>query len=852
MRLKARLGKLQEARYQFVKDPENKKTWCSVRSSTASPGRRLYLQGILTIQHRLVKHITDHVATPLANMVSSITPLKSSTKESISSVAVIARFEWMCGQDTKTRDFLVPYEDRLNKSAYIKAKKSSGDEGATLAFRIKDTEIWTEFNETELTQFEKQVCTNPKAILLHWNRVGLQESNRRQEDDVFIWNSAVAFQFDRVTNRFVRRSLMDVGYFYVSKEDLPEVTVCLNDPTVEVAQLLCQSFGDVDFITFLCIAGQCLLALRPRFVHDVLQLRKPTTCLVGKSDSRKTLLIELALILIGMDRKTGHSFSYYHMSEFEFGKRTLKCTLPLLISDPPLKNSRQSRVGSRLIVLGVNSPINFPSKKEDIYRRAQSLSAHLPALLKFPVDDIRESVEFFTDVLGENVPADLADYGTLKRNLESLSLFYAFGEPDAREGGIDHQKAENDLSVVQKQLLPEFDFRGVAAEHMTKVALPSMSRYLVQVNVPRDDQDLHPDGPLSDIIESVVADTVRYALSHPNTKWYEYIQWNLNKNSNQALSIRPRMNYGLFGKQSASIRSKLKDEPVCGCYEKVNFVVPKDILARGQQSQYAVVFYVAELPIKTQHHLIVLGWETPARQCIADIDDANEADLDFAATGIAASQAAHQFEVDDTGSEEPADDNTDEAPIDNAPDEDLTDELVSANGSSTPTNSQVNGVLSTDSDTVAPQYATSSNFDNWFAIQGRYQAKLRLIDAGLEESFITTDMLCSVSMKAWMAMNNTQPEASAGTKRMCRKFSPTTRSWKIRCLSPNLVTGTCDNAIFLINTRVKPPLLTQTEIDYIEETFNRVMAPYCFSVANLTKSTWDLTLSTYIPSHLAK
>ncbi|OQV19504.1 hypothetical protein BV898_06493 [Hypsibius exemplaris] len=68
-----------------------------------------------------------------------------------------------------------------------------------------------------------------------------------------------------------------------------------------------------------------------------------------------------------------------------------------------------------------------------------------------------------------------------------------------------------------------------------------------------------------------------------------------------------------------------------------------------------------------------------------------------------------------------------------------------------------------------------------------------------------------------------------------------------RCLAPNLVTGTCDNPIFLINTRVKPPLLTQADINYIEGTFNRIMAPYCVSVANLTKSTWDLTLPTCIP-----
>ncbi|OQV12438.1 hypothetical protein BV898_13314 [Hypsibius exemplaris] len=67
-------------------------------------------------------------------------------------------------------------------------------------------------------------------------------------------------------------------------------------------------------------------------------------------------------------------------------------------------------------------------------------------------------------------------------------------------------------------------------------------------------------------------------------------------------------------------------------------------------------------------------WETTARQCIAEIDDADEADLDSATTGIAASQAAQQFEVDDTVSEEPADDNTDEIPIYHATDEDLTDE----------------------------------------------------------------------------------------------------------------------------------------------------------------------------------
>ena len=86
--------------------------------------------------------------------------------------------------------------------------------------------------------------------------------------------------------------------------------------------------------------GQCVLACRPRYVHDILQRKLPTTLLVGKPDCGKSYLMELALLVVGTDRIDGRAFSYSHITAHEFGKRALRSTVPMLVNDPRTESAK--------------------------------------------------------------------------------------------------------------------------------------------------------------------------------------------------------------------------------------------------------------------------------------------------------------------------------------------------------------------------------------------------------------------------------------------------------------------------------------------------------------------------------
>jgi hypothetical protein len=57
--------------------------------------------------------------------------------------------------------------------------------------------------------------------------------------------------------------------------------------------------------------------------------------LVGEPDSGKTFIAELAILLTGNDQSVNRSGSYNSISLPAFGQRNLKCTLPMIVSDPP-------------------------------------------------------------------------------------------------------------------------------------------------------------------------------------------------------------------------------------------------------------------------------------------------------------------------------------------------------------------------------------------------------------------------------------------------------------------------------------------------------------------------------------
>ena len=57
--------------------------------------------------------------------------------------------------------------------------------------------------------------------------------------------------------------------------------------------------------------------------------------MIGGVDSGKTFLLELAMTPFGNDRDTGKSYSYSNLSEHSFGKKILRGSTPVIVSDPP-------------------------------------------------------------------------------------------------------------------------------------------------------------------------------------------------------------------------------------------------------------------------------------------------------------------------------------------------------------------------------------------------------------------------------------------------------------------------------------------------------------------------------------
>ncbi|OWA52771.1 hypothetical protein BV898_17214 [Hypsibius exemplaris] len=401
------------------------------------------------------------------------------------------------------------------------------------------------------------------------------------------------------------------------------VTVCLNKPIDSVIRLLHASFGELNFLTFLGIVGHSLIALRPRFVHDVLYLKLPTLTLVGKPDSGKMFLVELTMLTIGNDRKSGRAFTYTHISEHELGKRCLKSTIPVLVNDPPRNNAAEyaqlvesvsegnprrtnalvERLKSRLLIIWFKEQVTFPEKDKDVYKQAQSLSAYLPDLLHFPEDELKGAVQRFNETLSDLASEDKDDSESHRRNLESLSLFYAL--------------------------------RGtVAVDHIQKTALPTMSRHLN-----RNDTSSNESHEVTlDMIPQIIQDTVQYVFAHPNNEWFKRVRWSLQHSGKDAVSIRTVFNFGMFAKHENALRKMLKVNPEHGLHAKVNYRAPKSVINRGHQSQWSLVFYTNVFPVKLQHQLVALdviarmtdycyGWVTAAEQLFRRIEGTDESEL---------------------------------------------------------------------------------------------------------------------------------------------------------------------------------------------------------------------------------
>ena len=82
-------------------------------------------------------------------------------------------------------------------------------------------------------------------------------------------------------------------------------------------------------------AGQALISCRPRFVTNELKAKIPTAILVGESDVGKTHLGELTLAPFGHDPETGRVLSFNHCTEFEFGQKVARSSVPIIVNDPP-------------------------------------------------------------------------------------------------------------------------------------------------------------------------------------------------------------------------------------------------------------------------------------------------------------------------------------------------------------------------------------------------------------------------------------------------------------------------------------------------------------------------------------
>jgi hypothetical protein len=108
----------------------------------------------------------------------------------------------------------------------------------------------------QLLLLQRAAAADPTLIMFSWHKVGLQYDTRHQEDNVFIWNSKAAHVYDRMTRRFILVSPEKAGYYPVSLYKLEPVSICLMDPSFEVVEILHDSMGDNNFITFLGLVGK--------------------------------------------------------------------------------------------------------------------------------------------------------------------------------------------------------------------------------------------------------------------------------------------------------------------------------------------------------------------------------------------------------------------------------------------------------------------------------------------------------------------------------------------------------------------------------------------------------------------
>ncbi|OQV12445.1 hypothetical protein BV898_13321 [Hypsibius exemplaris] len=414
---------VEEAGKKFLFATDEGKLLTSVRRNGSKGAPHIILHGILRIQKRLVQSSISHDCPVDNSAASTSSPLKGTLS---------------------TRNFLVPFDVKLEKSSYEKPKHVAGDDAATISFMSNDPVMWREFVTTALSNFEDKLLDSPETIQNYWSRVGLQQLNRSQEDDVFVWNGQVAHVFDNSTKKFVRVPLEKAGYFSRSMVNFTPVTMCLKAPEYSVVEELIASIGIMNAVTFFCFVGQGMISCRPRFVIDRLQRNIPSVIVVGRSDSGKTFFVQLALTPFGSDRTSGRAFSWNKMSAYEFGKKAEKNTTPLLISDPPKDDAMQyaevvqnvfdgdrvqtrgltydpgagpvlcvnrdylrkwqkreqeewDRIRTRLVVFEINGPVPFPDEDDLFYQKAQCLSSHLGELLYFPEDDLRASMKHFKD-----------------------------------------------------------------------------------------------------------------------------------------------------------------------------------------------------------------------------------------------------------------------------------------------------------------------------------------------------------------------------------------------------------------------------------------------------------------------
>ena len=68
---------------------------------------------------------------------------------------------------------------------------------------------------------------------------------------------------------------------------------------------------------------------------EELKAKVPTTVLVGETNNGKTLLATLAISPFGHDPETGRVDSFNLITEFEFGEKVARSSVPIVVNDPP-------------------------------------------------------------------------------------------------------------------------------------------------------------------------------------------------------------------------------------------------------------------------------------------------------------------------------------------------------------------------------------------------------------------------------------------------------------------------------------------------------------------------------------